>query len=179
MDARRKKKGSPDYYELDTRIKQLYKREKENWYKNMCENIEQLEANHKIREMHENVKKLTNRKKNVRTGSECIKDKNGKILFERENVAKRWEEYITELYEDVNRDDPIEIENEDGPELLKTEIRHAIKMIKGGKAPGADKIMIEHMKALDEEAVDIVLNLCKQIYDTGIIPEDLRHTFSS
>ena len=90
MDLRRPKKGTLDYHELSRRIKQLCKREKESWYNNMCEKIEHLEANHQIREMHENVKKLTNTKKNVQNVSDCIKDKNGKILFEKANVAKRW-----------------------------------------------------------------------------------------
>ena len=29
---------------------------------------------------------------------------------------------------------------------------------------------------MHEEAVDILLDLCRQIYDTGIIPEDLRQS---
>ena len=81
MDLRRLKKGTPDYYELDRRIKQLCKSEKESWDNNMCEKIEHLEVSHQIREVLENVKKLTNKKKNIRNVSDCIKDKNGKILF--------------------------------------------------------------------------------------------------
>ena len=76
----------------------------------------------------------------------------------------------------MNGDEPIEIENDDGPRQLKSELKHAIKMIKGNKAPGTDRIMTEHIKALDEEAVDILLDLCRQIYDTGTIPEDLRQS---
>ena len=49
-------------------------------------------------------------------------------------------------------------------------------MIKGNEAPGTDRIMIENITALDEEALDILLDLCRQIYDTGIIPEDLKQS---
>ena len=76
----------------------------------------------------------------------------------------------------MNRGEPIEIENDDGPELLKSEVKNAIKMIKGNEAPGTDRIMIEHIKALDEEALDILLDFCRQIYDTSIMPEDLRQS---
>ena len=54
----------------------------------MCEKVEHLQENHQMREMHENVQKLTNKKKNIRNVRDCIKDKNGKILFQKENVAK-------------------------------------------------------------------------------------------
>ena len=53
--------------------------------------------------MHRKVKILTDRKKNVNTASSCIRDEEGNMLFEREDVAKRWVEYVKKLYDDVDR----------------------------------------------------------------------------
>ena len=35
----------------------------------------------------------------------------------------------------VNRSEPIEIENDDGPEHLKIKVKHAIRVMKGDKVP--------------------------------------------
>ena len=51
-------------------------------------------------------------------------------------------------------------------------------MIKGDEASGTYIIMIENIKALNEEAADILLDLCRQISDTGIIPESLGQSLT-
>ena len=53
---------------------------------------------HKTKEMYDKVKELT--KKCTLKGGGYITDKNGKILFEQEEIDKRWVEYIKELYDD-------------------------------------------------------------------------------
>ena len=91
-------------------------------------------------------------------------------------VAKRWVEYIKELYEDENRSDS---ENSQvGLELLKEEIMLAIKDIKIGKAAGTDDVMIEHLKALDDTMTNIVVKICQEVYKSGVIPHDLTHAIS-
>ena len=56
-----------------------------------------IEKQYKSREMHNKVKELT-LKNTEKKASGCIKDKNGNILFDQEEIAARWLEYITELY---------------------------------------------------------------------------------
>ena len=63
-----------------------------------CEEIESLEKQHKTKEMYDKVKELT--KKCTLKGGGSILDKNGKILFDQEEIDKRWVEYIKELYDD-------------------------------------------------------------------------------
>ena len=57
-----------------------------------------MEKQYKSREMHNKVRELTS--KNTKKASGCIKDRNGNILLNQEEIAARWVEYITELYED-------------------------------------------------------------------------------
>ena len=67
-------------------------RQKENWLNEQCEEIESLEKQHKTKEMYDKVRELT---KNVHLkGGGSITDKNGKILFDQEEIDKRWVEYI-------------------------------------------------------------------------------------
>ena len=70
------------------------------WYfcNEQCEEIECLEKQHKTKEMYDKVKELN--KKCTLKGGGSITDKNGKILFDQEEIDKRWVEYIKELYDD-------------------------------------------------------------------------------
>ena len=75
--------------------------------------------------------------------STTIKDKQGKVLFEKNQVLKRWAEYIKELYVDqrtetlTNRETDyttgIEIN-----EIMEEEIQEVIKKLAKRKACGAD-----------------------------------------
>ena len=62
-----------------------------------CEEIESLQKQHKTKEMYDKVKELT--KKCTQKGGGSITDKR-KILFDQEEITKRWVEYIKELYND-------------------------------------------------------------------------------
>ena len=45
--------------------------------------LKEIEKGYKMNKMHAKIKELTNRKRNVKTDSGCIKDKNGNLLFEK------------------------------------------------------------------------------------------------
>ena len=85
--------------------------------------------------MHSKIKQLTNRKHNVKPDSGCIEDKDGNLLCERNEIAKRWTEYIKTLCTDEASSESEELENSEGPEILIEEVRKAIKHLKENKAP--------------------------------------------
>ena len=72
--------------------------------------------------MHNKVKGLTstNTKKKA---SGCIRDINGNILFDQEEIAARWVEYITELYED-HREQMPKFEVTSGASIIKEYRKH-------------------------------------------------------
>ena len=70
--------------------------------------------------MHNKVKELTS-KNTKKKACECIKDKNGNILFNQEEIPARWVEYITELYED-HREQMLKFEVTSGASIMKGEI---------------------------------------------------------
>ena len=59
-----------------------------------------------MNKMHAKIKELTNRKHNVKTDSGYIKDKDGNLLFDRYEIARRWTQYIKSLYSDQTRSKP-------------------------------------------------------------------------
>ena len=176
MEERKRQNEKTEYNKIDKKIKAQCKKEKDKWYNQMCEEIERLENKHDMNRMHQAVKELTDRKKEIKTNSGCVRAKDGTLLFEREKVAERWTEYIRELYDDENRGDPVELEDTGGPDILIEEVKAAIKHLKNGKAAGIDEIKSEHLKALDEDSLEHITQLCNNIYNTGEIPKDLRHS---
>ena len=67
----------------------------------------------------------------------------------------------------------------EGPNILKSEVRTAIKMMRKNKAAGLDGVVIEMIEALEEYAVEKLTEIINKIYDNGKFPEDLRSPFSS
>ena len=96
------------------------------------------------------IKDLTNNERFTAQTS-CIRDKSGQLHFDQQEMADRWLEYISNLYDD-NRNEIPEFEVATGESILKQEVEKAIE---DGKAMKIDEISTAMLKALDEENVDI------------------------
>ena len=84
-----------------------------------------------------------------------IKDRNGMVLIEAEDIQKRWQEYTEELCKkDIQ--DP---DNHDGlithqePDILKCEVKWALGSITTNKASEGDEIPVELFQILKDDAV--------------------------
>lgn len=76
--------------------------------------------------VHDKTRALTDRKRQA-AHSNCIKNKEGTILMEEEEINKEWKEYITDHRED-KRDTKSVIKNEtEGLEILLEEIVAELK----------------------------------------------------
>lgn len=170
------KSVSEEYKEKDRKITAACKKAKEDWCNDMCDEIEKLDKCHNSREMHQKIKQLTNKGKRLSNEQSCIKDKEGNILFEKQDINNRWTEYIRELYDDPNRQEYAETEADEGPAILREEVKFTIRKMKTRKAPGIDEITAEHLKALDEEGITTLTEICNEVYETGYIPEQLKHS---
>ena len=99
MEERKNVKNkTTEYNVISKEIVGECRQAKENWLNEQCKEIESLEKQHKTKEMHDKVKELT-KKCTLKSGG-SIADKYGKILFDQEEIVKRWVEYIKELYDD-------------------------------------------------------------------------------
>ena len=67
---------------------------KEQWFVERCEEMEDLQRKHQSRLLHEKIKELTDRRRGINTSSSCVNNKDGKMLLEKEEIEKRWVEYI-------------------------------------------------------------------------------------
>ena len=100
-------------------------------------------------------------------------DKAGNLLFEEEDIANRWKEYITALYDD-NRTEMPKFAMTTGNNILQEEVQKAITSMKNGKATGSDEISTEMLKALDDSNVKTIAQLYNIIYNTVHITTELE-----
>ena len=93
------------------------------------------------------------------------KDRNYKDLTEAEDIKKRWQEYIVELYK-KGLNDP---DNHDGvithlqPDILECEVKWALESITANKASGGDEIPAEVFQILKADAVKVLHSVCQQM----------------
>ena len=132
------------YRELDKQIKKKCREAKENWLNDQCAEVEkQFGNNHRI---CKRINEISGRKSGC-IGSGCIKAKEETMLVEKDAIVNRWTEYVEELFHDVRGSMPSFLDLIEGPNILKSEVRTAIKMMRKNKAAGPDGVVIEMIEA--------------------------------
>ena len=126
MNNRRlKKNNTVEYKRIDREIREDCSRAKEEWLNEKCGEVEELERVDK-RLMYSKINEITGGSRN-RTGG-AIKKSNGDIAVESLEVKQRWQEYITELFDDDRNSFVMSEEKEfDGPPIMEREVEDAIK----------------------------------------------------
>ena len=86
-------------------------------------------------------------------------------LTEAEDIKKRWQEYMKELY----KKELLDLDNHDGvithlePDNLECEVKWALQSITMNKASGGDGIPVELFQILKHDAVKVLHSICQQI----------------
>ena len=103
-----------------------------------------------------------------------IKDRSGTDLIVAEDIKKRWQEYMEELYK-KDLHDP---DNQDGvithlePAILECEVKWALESITTNKASGGDGIPLELLQILKDDAVKVLHSICQQVWKIQQWPQD-------
>ena len=171
-EKRKNKERNPQKYEeLDLEIRQECNLAKEIWINEQCDEVEDMERNHRIESMHKKIKEVIGRKRETR--GNVIRNKEGVLVMEIEDVLKRWEEYVKDLFEDDRGNKPRLHIPMNGPELLEEEIINVMKRMKKGKSPGHDGVTIEMLLASGNFGLKKIVELANKIYNTGYIPKEM------
>ena len=162
-----------EYRELDNKIKKKCSEAKEKWLNDQCSGIEgQFGVDLGV---YKKIEEISGKKAGC-SRSGCIKSKDGSMLVEKDSILSRWSEYIGELFHDVREVMPSFPESEEGPKILRSEVRTAIKMMRRNKAPGPDGVVIEMIDALEEYGVEKLTDVINKIYNDGQFPKDLAQS---
>ena len=91
-----KNKGDKERYtHLNAEFQRIARRDKKAFFSDQCKEIEENNRMGKTRGL---VKKIRNTKGTFHAKMGTIKDRNGMVLTEAEDIKKRWQEYTEELY---------------------------------------------------------------------------------
>ena len=140
-DKRREEKGKGENLKLhpfECRVQRIARSDKKAFLSDQCKEIEENNTMGKTRDL---FKKTRDSKGIFHSKMGTIKDRNGMVLTEEQEIKKRWQEY-TELYQ-KSPNDP---DNHDGvitdlePDILECEVKLALESITMNKASGGDGI---------------------------------------
>ena len=118
--AKEKRKASYTY--LNAEFQRIARRDKEAF---LCDECKEIEENNRMGKTIDLFMKIRDTKGTLHAKMGTIKDRNGMDLTEAEDIKKRWQEYMEELYKkDLN--DP---DNHDGvithlePDILECKVK--------------------------------------------------------
>ena len=152
---KRKVKGKGErerYTHLNAEFQRRARRDKKAFLSGKCKETEEKNRMGKTRDL---FKKTRDTKGTFHAKTGIIKDKIGKDLTEAEEIKKRWQIYMEELYKKALKDS----DNHDGvvthPELdiLECEVKWALGSITTNKASGSDGVSAELFQILKDDAV--------------------------
>ena len=99
-------------------------------------------------------------------------------LTKAEDIKERWQEYTEEVYK-KDLHDP---DNHYGvithlePDILECEVKWALESITMNKANGGDRIPVELLQILKDNAVEVLHSICQQIWKTQQWPQDWKRS---
>ena len=148
-----KGKGEKERYKhLNAEFQRIARRDKKAFLRDQCKEIEENNRMGKTRDL---FKKISDTKGTFHAKMDTIRDRNGMDLTGAEDIKKRWQEYIEELYKNDFHDP----DNHDGvithlePNILECEVKWALESITTNKASGGDGIPVELFQILKDDAV--------------------------
>ena len=167
-----KSKGEKESYKhLNAEFQRIARRDKKAFFSNQCKEIE---GNNRMGKTRDLFKKIRDTKGTFHAKIGLIKDRNGLDLTEAEDIKKRWQEYMEEVYKkdlhDPDNHDDVITNLE--PDILECEVKWALGSITTNKASGGDGIPIELFQILKDDAVKVLYSICQQIWKTQQWPQD-------
>ena len=171
---RLKEKHRSFYSELNKQVKRMARADKKDYIEKLADEAEEAAGKNDLKTLYKINKQLNNGFKNCDVP---VKNKNGMVIEKEAEKLQRWKEHFESV---LNRPDPPHLADiqpadtdldicTDPPSL--EEVTAAIKAMKSGKAPGADGVTAEMLKADVNVTAPILTEIFRQIWEEGQIPE--------
>ena len=171
---RLKEKHRSFYSELNNQVKRMTRADKKDYIEKLADEAEEAAGRNDLKTLYKINKQLNNGFKNCDVP---VKNKNGMVIEKEAEKLQRWKEHFESVLNRPDRPHLADIQPADtdldictDPSSLE-EVTAAIKAMKSGKAPGADGVTAEMLKADVNVTAPILTEIFKQIWEEGQIPE--------
>ena len=134
----------------------------------LSEECKEIEENNRMEKTRDLFKRIGDSNEIFHAMMGIIKDRSGKDLTKAEEIKKRYQEYIEELYKKSLND----LDNHSGvithlePDILKCEVKWTLGSITMNKASGGDGIPVKLFQSLKDDAIKVLYSICQQIWKT-------------
>lgn len=121
------------------------------------------------------VAKQISREQTDVVGSKSIKDQQGRLCIEEEEIAEVLKVHMEGVMNVENTwDGIVEAAAVEGPVLSITreEVKAALKDLKYGKAGGVSGVLAEHIRGSGDVGVEVITRICNEVLDGKKMPED-------
>ena len=137
-------------------------------------------------DFHRNQKLFYKILKNARKGNQQaeakqVKDADGNILNEGNQIMSRWKQYFEELLhteelEEIPSENEFQTQAEDSntDEIHVDEVIAAVKSLKKGKTPGHDRITGDMLKNMGTKGIEMLTTILNQAWKEAKIPADWK-----
>ena len=148
------------YTHVNAEIQKKTRRDKKGFLSVQCKEIEENNRMGKTRDL---FKKIRDTKGTFHAKMGTIKDRSGMDLTEAEDIKHMWQECTEELY----KKDHHNPENHDGvithlePDVMEREVKWALGSSTMDKASGGDRIPVELLQILKDDAVKVPHSTCQ------------------
>ena len=162
-------------------IREQVKRDFDQWLNNQCAELEIDAMKNNSRDLFAKVMKITNTQP---TKQRAIKSKDGKLLTEPVQIRNRWQEYCSELYQQIttadhqaldeiiNNNHNLTNDDNDEPPISIQEVRTALKQLKNNKAAGSDQVPCELFTYGGDTTEKLMHIICSNIWQNEIIQDE-------
>ena len=164
-----------EYVRARQKAKKVVAKAKDRANEELADELESDEGKQKIFKM---AKQMSRERADV-TKVNCIKDSRGRLILDEIGKKRVWKEYMEKLLNEENEwDGEVGAEKKEGPEceISKEEVEKVMRRMKTGKAAGQSGIVTEMIKAMGEEGILWITELCNRIVWERKIPDDWQRS---
>ena len=166
------------YYKAKRHARRVISKAQARQREDLAENLKTAEGKGKL---FRAVKKMAKKNEDV-VGGGCVKNKEGKVVTEGEDMKEVWRAYFEKLLNEEFQWDRNGLEKDEavsGPCdcINREEVRAALVSAKTGKAAGPSGVVVEMLLASGEIGLQWMTDICNAIVREGKIPDDWRKSW--
>jgi hypothetical protein len=112
---------------------------------------------------------------------QCIKDETEHLLVKEDRIRHRWQEYFDKLFNGQNGHTTFQLDDSFDDtnrrfvcRIRESDVRRALKRMKGGKVIGPDGIPIEAWRCLEDLVIVWLTKLFNHIFPPNKMPNEWR-----
>ena len=150
---------------MNAEFQRTARRDKKEFLSDQCKEIQE---DNRMEKTSDHFKKIRDTKETFHAKIGMNKGEKQYRSNKADDIKKRWQEYIEELYKTYLHDP----DNHDGvishlqPDILECEAKWTLGSIITNKASGGDGIPVELFQILNNNAVKVLHSICQQIWKT-------------